>query len=213
MHRRAFFIAVTLATVALAADDPLIAPVHRITPNAPEWSDLVNDFARQPDIAAGFEERRFFPFRKEPVILQGEVRVSRARGLSLHYLLPDERTIVLDDQGMVMREQSGQKSPPPDPRASAANDALLRILRLDFAGLAGNFEIYGQRDGANWSLALVPRAEALRRTIGDILVTGESAAVRRIELRRSAKQHIDILIEPPRPPAAFTPEEVQRYFR
>lgn len=59
----------------------------------------------------------------------------------------------------------------------------------------------------------MPRTAALRGSIGRITVAGEAAAVRHIELRRSAKQVIEILIAPPRPPAAFTAEEVKKYFR
>ena len=59
----------------------------------------------------------------------------------------------------------------------------------------------------------MPRTEAQRRTIGRITVSGEAAAVRRIELRRSAKQFIEIIIGPPRAPAAFTTDEMKRYFR
>ena len=111
------------------------------------------------------------------------------------------------------RAAAGEKAPPSDPRAAAANDALRHILRLDLAGLAPDFELYGQRDGAAWALALVPRTEALRRSVGRITVAGEAATIRHIEIRRSAQQAIGITIAPPRPPAVFTAEELQRFFR
>jgi RecB family exonuclease len=91
---------------------------------------------------------------------------------------------------------------------------LLHILRFDFEALQKDFELYGQRDGEAWTLALVPRTEAQRRTIGRITVSGEAAAVRRIELRRSAKQFIEIIIGPPSASAAaFTVDELKRFFR
>ena len=62
-------------------------------------------------------------------------------------------------------------------------------------------ELYGRREGEVWSLGLVPRDSGVRRAIGSILVSGEDDAVRRIELRRSAKQHIDMATAPPRRPA------------
>jgi outer membrane lipoprotein-sorting protein len=192
---------------------PLISAGHKLAPDAPAWRDLVEKFAQQPDTTADFEERRVFPFRREPVVLKGEVRVSRPRGLSLHYTAPEEHTIVFDDRGMIVRDPAGQKAPPPDPRANVANEALLLVLRLDFAALAKGFELYGRREGDAWSLGLVPRDEAVKRAIGDIHVGGENATVRRIELRRSAKQHITILIEAPRSTATFTAEELARFFR
>ena len=73
---------------------------------------------------------------------------------------------------------------------------------------------YGERTGSAWTLALVPRADALRRTLRQVTVAGESAAVRRIELRRSPTQRVEILIEPPRAQGvAFSADEVRRFFR
>ena len=72
-----------------------------------------------------------------------------------------------------------------------------------------DFELYGRRDGETWSLALVPRSAGLRR----IMVAGEGATIRRIEIHRTARQIIEISIAAPRPAAAFTPEELQRFFR
>ena len=199
--------------VRAAEPDPLVNPAHRLASDAPGWTDLITTFARKPDTTAEFNERRFFPYKKQPVELVGEVRVSATRGLSLHYTAPEERTIILDTQGMLIREAAGDKALPADPRVRAVNDALLHILRFDFAALENDFEIYGQRTGVAWSLVLVARTEALRRGIGVITVAGEDAVVQRIELRHSAKQYIEILNAPPHPPAAFTADELKRYFR
>ena len=202
-----------LGAAASGAFEPVtLDAAHRLAPDAPAWRDLVAEFAQQADVHADFEERRFFPIRNDPVVLKGEVRFSAARGLSLHYTAPSERVIVLDEAGVLVRDAAGEQAPP-DPRASAANRALLHVLRLDFAALEKDFEVYGRREASDWSLALVPRDESLRRAIGNIHVRGERAAVRTIELRRSAKQHIDIAIAPPRAAAAFTADEVKRYFR
>jgi hypothetical protein len=147
------------------------------------------------------------------VELSGEVRVSARRGLSLRYLAPEERTVILDDHGMLMRGPDGERTSPADPRAAAANAAMRHILSFDLAALEQDFDLFGQRDGTAWILALVPRTDALRRSIGRITVAGEAAAIRRILLRRSAKNSIEILIAPPRPSVAFTTDEVAQYFR
>ena len=220
-HRRAWrtagvalaLLLVCAVTARPAETDPLVNPEHRLPPAAPAWSDLIDDFARNPDITADFSERRFFSFKKEPVELQGEVRVSATRGLSLHYTTPENRTVILDAEGVLVRAAAGEKAPPADPRAAAANAALLHILHFDFAALEKDFALYGQREAGMWTLALVPRTEALRRSVGRITAAGEGATIRHIEIRRSAKQAILILIEPPKPPAAFTAEELKRYFR
>jgi hypothetical protein len=220
-HRRAWRaagIAVVLlmagATLAPAAEpDPLVNPELRLPAGAPEWSDLVATFSQQPDTTADFSERRFFPFRREPVALRGEVRISTARGLSLRYLEPDSRIVILDDQGMIVRGENGEQGAPMDPRAGPANAALRHILRFDFAALEGDFELYGRREADAWTLALVPRSADLRRGIGRITVTGDATTVRRIELRRSARQSIEILIDAPRPRVPFSADDVKKFFR
>ncbi len=200
------------ALTSRAANVVTIEAANRLVPDAPAWRELAAGFAQQPDTLTDFEEQRFFPFRNDPVVFKGEVRVSRTRGLSLRYTAPSERVMILDERGVLARDASGEQAPP-DARAAAANRALLNVLRMDFAGLEKEFEVYGRRDAAVWSIALVPRDEALRRAIGNIFVTGEATAVRTIELRRSAKQRIDITIAPPRATTAFGADDVKKYFR
>ena len=196
-----------------AATEPPALPEYQLDFNAPEWRLVAAAFARQPDITADFTERRQFPFKTEAVRLSGVVRVSATRGLSLQYTVPEARTVILDDRGVLVRAPAGERSQPADPRAAAVNEALRRILRFDLAALAQDFEPYGQFDGEAWTLVLVPRTETLRRSTGRITVVGEAATIRRIEIRHSAKQVIEITIAAPRPAAAFTAEEVKRYFR
>lgn len=222
--RRASFFPITLALLLIgravaasvpAAADPgaLLTPEHRIAAGAAEWRDLAEAFAKQPDTLADFVERRIFPFRREPIVLRGEVRVSRKRGLSLRYGEPEPRLLIVDRAGLLVREVGGRKTPPLDPRAQVGVAPLLDILRFDFAALEKAFELHGRRDGAAWALALHPRDPTVLRAIGDIFVEGEGAEVRRIELRRSAKQRIEITISPPRSTAAFSAEDAQKYFR
>lgn len=216
-HRRAWpaaLLALALfgGGVAMRAEEP-VAPAPLPAVAAAAWSDLVAAFAGNPDVIADFTETRRFPFKKEPVQLAGEVRVSAPRGLSLHYTVPEERTVILDDQGVLLRLPGGQKAPPADPRAAAANQALLHLLRFDLAGLEKDFELHGRRDGENWELALDPRTDALRRSVGRITAGGVGPTIRHIEIRRTERQSIVITIAAPRPTAPFTADEVKAFFR
>lgn len=178
-----------------------------------QWTDLIEAFARNPGVTANFVERRHFPFRRMPVVLQGEVRVSPERGLSLHYTTPEDRTVIVDDAGMLTRTAEGDNASPADPRAGAANAALLNILRFDLTALHEAFEVTGGRNEGTWNLSLVPRDSMLRRGLDRILVSGEGAEVRRIELRRAAKQTIEIDIAAPHDRDGFNPDEITRFFR
>jgi|GEM_PF-178541 hypothetical protein len=203
-------------TAARAAEEPpLVSAEHRLIlePVDPAWRDVLAGLDQRTTVDAPFEEHRWFPFRKKPVVLKGEVRIDATQGLSLQYREPKESIVIIDRQGMLMRQGGRETTPPADVRADAANEALLHILRFDFASLAASFELYGRRADKAWTLALVPRAEELRRTLGAIIVTGEADLVRRIELRRSAVQRVEIFVGDPRPPAPFTAEELRRFFR
>jgi outer membrane lipoprotein carrier protein LolA len=206
--------ALALGPSLCAADpDSLAVPAHRLKIDDPAWRDLAVQVGQRPDAVADFEEHRWFPFKKLPTVLKGEVRVSASHGLSLHYVEPQDRTVIIDERGLLLREGGHDSTPPPDPRGAAANTAMLDLLRFDLAALARTFEIYGERKEEAWTLALVPQADALRHTLGQITVAGEKLVVRRIELRRSVTQRVEILVGPARPPAAFTAEELRRFFR
>ena len=213
MLRLSLFFALGLAGVSPAAEPDVVTDaVHRLTSADPAWSDFAAAFAHKPDATADFSERRFFPFKRTPVELKGEARVAAARGLSLHYTEPEERTVILDSAGVLVRQRAGDSAPPPDPRANAANAALVHVLRFDLPALTDSFEVYGQRDGNAWAIALVPLATEVRRLVDRIVVAGEGVAVHRIEIRHSAKQYVEILVGPSRP-APFTAEELKRFFR
>jgi hypothetical protein len=209
---RAVLLFVSLVALACAAETPSPA-LDPIRPDDPSWRELATAFAKRGNVTANFVERRWFPFRQQPVELTGEVRVSTERGLSLHYRTPEQRIVVVDQQGLLIREASGESSAPADPRAAAVNDALLHILRLDFGALEHDFELRGQRDAHRWSIELIPRSDELRRVIGRIAVSGADTAVWRIELRHSPKQFVEIQMSQPLPSAPFSPDELKRYFR
>jgi hypothetical protein len=204
-----------ILAAAVRADEPaaLTDPAHRVARNDPGWGELAGEIRGRASVAADFTEERWFPFKKTPTVLHGEVRISADRGISLHYLDPEEQTVIIDERGSLLRSAAGDRAPPDDPRAGAANFALLHMLRLDLAALEPEFELYGKRAGPAWTLVLVPRADDLRRALGQIAVEGLGAAVRHIELRRSATQRVEITVAPPRPGAAFTGDEIRRFFR
>jgi hypothetical protein len=188
-------------------------PALRLAADDPAWAALAAGLRRQTSVTADFTERRWFAFKAEPTVLRGEARVSESRGLSLHYLAPDEQITIVDRGGVLLRSADGERAPPADPRGLAADFALLQALRLDLPALANTFELYGRRAAGDWTLVLVPRDPDLRRNLGQITVEGRADTVRRIELRRSAKQRVEILLDRPRPARPFTADELRRYFR
>jgi hypothetical protein len=219
-----------LAVVTVSAPVPSAAPAAA-APADPAFPPSpgpllvpgVNDAAWQPRfaalaaagaVAASFTELRSFAFRPRPVVLQGEMRFDPRRGLSLHYLGPDEAWMIADDRGLLLRDARGRsREVPNDPRSASAGAALLPILRFDLPALARTFAIRGAGDEAAWRLDFAARDPGLARTLGGIVIEGRGATVREIELQRSANQRVEIRLGPPRTGLRFADDELRRNFR
>lgn len=218
MNRCLIALAVCLAgAVAGRAEPPsLLDPSTLITDPAhdPAWKDLFARLAPGKNRLCKFEERRYFPFHKAPVILTGEVRIAPDRGLSLHYLTPEQRTVIVDDRGLLIRDaQGGERAVPAAGQAQTAITALVDILRFNLPQLQKNFALHGWREAGVWTLALVPRNPELASSLSSVVISGEEADLRRIELIESTAQRIEILIGETHEDVTFPAGELARYFR
>lgn len=194
----------------------LISPENRLQDPArdPVWRELFEQLAPNRTRQSSFEERRYFPFRRTPVILRGEIRIVPGRGLSLRYLEPEPHVMIVDAEGVLIRGADGrERAGPTDARAQAASSALVKILRFDMAALQEDFAVYGRRDGASWFLAFSPQDATLANLIGTVLVTGEAAAVSTIDMIKSPTQRIEISIRETREGLLFTGDTLRRFFR
>ena len=200
---------VALSCALRAGEGP--APVD---PGGPEWRPLIAALAARPALEAPFTERRYFPFRRGPVVLRGVLRISRERGLSLQYTQPAASVVVADQSGILLRDADGRtRSLGAGSREAGSLSSLLPILRFDVPALSPRFQIRGLRTGDGWLLEFAPRDPALSGSLGDITVSGEGAEVRRLEFRRSAAQRIEIEVGAARIVPAFGPDDLRRFFR
>ena len=207
---------VLLSGGTFAAAEPALKPGLAIVPgvNDATWHPLFQSLAHKGAVLSEFTERRWFPFRREPIVLQGEMRSVPNVGLSLHYTQPEQRIVIIDGQGLLVRDAAGRtRAIPNDPRATAATSALLPILRFDEAELTGRFQLRAAGNPTNWRFDFVPLDPALARLLGDVSVSGQGEVVRTIEFRRSAKQHIEIEIGKTSTGVNFTADELRRFFR
>src|SRR5688500_16867036 len=165
--------------------DGLVSPQTRLSDPAKDsaWRELFAKLAPNKTRQSVFEERRYFPFRKAPVVLKGEIRIVPELGLSLRYLEPEPRILIVDKKGLLLRDDAGQERPAPsDSRAQAATSALVHVLRFDFEALQKDFEVHGRREGPRWALAFVPRDPAFANLLGTLTVSGEQNVLRTIEM-------------------------------
>lgn len=202
-------VATVRAAVPTAAGPELVAGE-----NDAAWLPLFATLAGQGGVHSTFTEHRWFSVKKEPVVLHGELRHSDARGLSLHYMQPEEQVMVVDAKGLMLRNAAGRtRSMAADPKAPRIDSALLPVLRFDLPALLKLFSLHAARDGDDWRLDFLPRTPELARHLSTLTVEGAGERVRRLEFRRSAKQRVEVLIEKTEVGVAFTAEEEKRFFR
>ena len=180
----------------------------------PAWKDLLARLATTGDRFCQFEERRYFRFRTSPVILSGELRLAPGLGLSLRYLRPEARELIIDQKGMLIREADGRgRTALAEGNLPGPASALLPIMEFNLGQLLRSFELRGRREGAAWSLVLVPRDAELARRLKEVRMSGEGTRLREIDMDFPGSQRIEILLLSIRENVAFTRDDLARYFR
>ena len=212
------FISVALfaTSTVRAAEQPIFAPENILTePSAnPAWRELFAEFGKPTNRISKFEERRYFPFREKPIVLQGEIRIAPTRGLSLSYSGTKPYVVIVDEAGVLMRDERGrERSAPDDHRAHAVTSALSHILRFDLAALEKEFVVHGLRRDGEWTLGFVARDADLAKALGTVTVQGRDSTLNRIEMAKPDGQRIDILINQTEADVIFTMNVLQRFFR
>jgi hypothetical protein len=178
------------------------------------WRDLWPRLARKGYRFCKFEERRYFRFRAAPVILSGELRLGPGLGLSVRYLLPEPRRIIIDDKGILIREDDERgQSAAPDGKTLGPASALLPLMEFNLPQLLQNFELRGRREGEDWSLVLVPRDTEIARRLKEVRMSGQGSRVREIDMDLPGSQRIEILLLSIRENVTFTRADLARYFR
>jgi hypothetical protein len=178
------------------------------------WKPLVAVLASKGPIRAGFTERRFFTFRKQPTVLRGVIRISPDLGLSLEYTEPDPMILIVDAAGIIVRDRAGRdRQVPAGSREVGAIASLLPVLRFDVGALSANFDMRAEGDPSGWSFEFTPKDRAMAQTLGTIIVRGVATDVTAIEFRRSATQRIEIEVGETAAGVVFKPAEIRRCFR
>jgi hypothetical protein len=193
------FLLFLLLCTSLAAADP-----QPIAIDDPAWQPLFTALAAKGPVFATFTEHRHSKLRKIPTVLDGEMRLAPGHGLSLLYI-KTERLMIIDEQGILLRDAAGRTRELPD----NANAALLPVLRFDLPALAQLFELKGAREGADWRIEFIPRDTAQK----SLLVTGRDETVTSLEFHPTASQRIEITITATRTGVPFSSSELTQFFR
>jgi hypothetical protein len=208
---RLAFLSLGLLQVARAADEP--GMLLGAGADEGEWKPLIASLAAKGTILAPFTELRFFPFRREAMQLEGTLRISPERGLSLQYLKPDANVLIADSSGLLLKDRRGAREMPAGSHQSGAVAALLPIMRFDFPALYPRFLIRASGTPAAWKFQFIPKDPEVAGSLGQITVEGAGNDVTHLEFRRSAKQRIEIEVGATRSGVPFTPAELAQFFR
>ena len=179
-----------------------------------QWGPLLLKLANQGAVYSTFSEERWFPIRKKPTVLEGELRFSQELGLSLRYLKPEEKMMILDDKGLLLRDAKGrQKASSQDTAGSELGRSLMSIFAFDPEQLRERFFVCGNRDGEDWRIDLQPRDPKQAALLGTVTVFGRGEEIRRLMIKKSGNQRVEITIRATRQVSGFTQDERRRYFR
>jgi len=208
-----------LLLAPLAGRAGLFDPENRIELPAlrAQWDGLLGRMAATDWVRTPFTEKRYFSVRRMPVVLKGDLIVSRQHGLSLHYdsaAITGWSYVIVDSAGLLLRDDQGRElTPPGDPRAAGPQRLLLNVLQLDLPQLAEAFEFRATGTADAWQLGLLPRTADARRAATSVTLAGAGVNLQRIVLERTAAQRVEIEIGTAALGRAADPAELQARFR
>jgi hypothetical protein len=198
--------------LTLGAADPGVTLTPELASG--EWKPLLTALAAKGGVQARFTERRYFPFRREPTILKGVLRISPKRGLSLQYTEPQPSILIADADGLVIRDSDGKsRAMAAGSREAGAIASLLPIMRFDMLALYPRFDVRALRTGENWRFEFSPKEPVAASTLGTITVDGVATDVTHLEFRHSPKQRVEIDVEDTHSGVIFAPDALKAFFR
>jgi len=180
-----------------------------------DWTVLLETLRDRRPLRAEFLETRKLPFRRQPILLSGTLRLDEDGGLSLHYPEAEGAPVtVIDREGMAMRSGADPWHPLPDRNSiRVVHEAIASLLSLDLRRLGRDFELSGSLEGETWSLQMTvkPGVETGRLKALSIHGTGDRVTDLRVGLGDQLGIQIEILDQELLP--IFEPAEYDRYFR
>lgn len=151
-------------------------------PSAARAADLLAEVsarvAQAPVIRGQFEQLRRLAGFSNPLRSRGDFVVARGKGMVWATREPLVSTMVATPAALVVRGADGavqqQLRADAQPGMRMMGDAMLALMRADFAPLAQTFAIDGAVTGrAGWQLTLVPRDARMRHAIARIELSGD----------------------------------------
>ncbi len=174
-----------------------------------EWRAFQEMVQQRPLVMADFTERRHFPFRRQPVELEGRVVFDREKGLRLDYESPRRQTVRVDGKEVRQTGASGRTTTSSG-RGREIPETLLSLFRFDLSALERSFDLQGRRDGEEWELRLKPLEEG--GLLEQIDLRGRDDGLSRVEIDLPGRRRVELEIRNPVYPEALEAGERERLF-
>ena len=193
---------VSLLTVTVAAE-----------PEDADWQKLFENLPTTQSVEARFEEWRHSLLRDRPSYLKGILRFDEALGVSLNYVEPSTRTIIITDDSVSMRSSDGDtKTLPDNERYNWIPDLIGAIFSFDIDSWKAGFSLkeYSLEDNV-WKAVIEPKLDTGRDRIREVTLIGDDVYVTKMEMRMKGGKRVNISVESADKNITFS-EEVKKSF-
>ena len=204
---------------------PSVASVAELEPSAdwpplylealsPEWEALLAKLHAVERVAAPFEEKRYFSFRKSPKLYRGVFHKDVGGNVSLAYTEPQKMTLHLGEGFAYYRKGDGAIRSIPHGRDENQTLALFpQLLNFDLEGISEQYDLFGEMNDGRWNLFFKVKP-ALEGEVPYrwMEVLGQGSEVKAIKLSKGEKEGILIEMGDAVYPEFYLPEAREAYF-
>jgi hypothetical protein len=163
------------------------APLSAVSPQSSDPLDaLLAQLAHRRHGHVAFSEVQYLAVLDRPLESSGELVYDAPDRLEKRTLVPRPETLVLEHG--TLSATSGRRTRTlaltAYPQLAPLIESLRATLAGDRAALERAFEVRLDGDGSRWTLHLAPRDAAAARLVTEVLIAGERAELRSVEIRQ-----------------------------
>ncbi|MGB0372275.1 MAG: LolA family protein [Opitutales bacterium] len=178
------------------------------------WEALFKSLPETASVEARFEEWRHSLLRDRPSYLKGVLRFDSELGVSLNYVEPSDRTIIIYEDSVAMRNSDGETSSLPDSeRYNWIPNLIGTIFSFDLESWKGGFLLkdYSLEEEV-WTAVIEPKEDTGRDQIREVKLIGDAVYVTEMEMRMKGGKRVNIKVASAEKNIAFSSEVKELYF-
>jgi len=205
----------TLLTLLSFAAPPAFAPPASAQDSAPSLDALLQRFAAMPGMSARFREEKRIALLAVPVRSEGVIYFTPPGKLMRTVTSPSPSYALLEG-GRLTFAADGERQVVElgeSPVLAGFVESFRYVLAGDRAALERTYRVDYERDGAEWSLTLKPRNEALARFLQEMVLKGEGFAVKTMKMVEVSGDTTTTELFDVNPRRSFSDAETRRLFR